>query len=281
MKNDLMKILSNFPTIDLDQLNASAKFMERIENKYIVDSQQLQDFFKKVHKDYYILQIKDKIIFSYQNMYMDTNDYHFYHEHEKKKNKRIKLRTRQYMDSDMAFFEYKQREWTLVRKFRYQCPTEHHGKMTNDAHKFYAQLVNEFNEKHNKHLVSPSISTHYQRITLCSKNSDERVTIDFNLELGDLRNPKNKSKTFKHFAIIENKSSHKTTTSHKILREMWIQKAKSCSKYCLGVYYFNKAKTRKTFEHTIKHIESMQKTAIKKPTKNAKKLSTLQIPMNH
>jgi hypothetical protein len=99
MKNELVAILKDFPKINLDQLNASAKFMERMENKYIVDNDQLQQFFKKAHKKYYILQIKEKVVFSYQNVYMDTKDYFFYHEHEHKKHKRVKLRTRQYVDS--------------------------------------------------------------------------------------------------------------------------------------------------------------------------------------
>lgn len=270
MKNELVAILKDFPKINLDQLNASAKFMERMENKYIVDNDQLQQFFKKAHKKYYILQIKENVVFSYQNVYMDTKDYFFYHEHEHKKNKRVKLRTRQYVDSNIAFFEYKQREGDLVRKFRYQCPVIEHGKMTKDAERFYAELVTQFNKDYTKSAITPAISTNYKRITLCSKNSDERVTIDFNLELGDLRDPKSKIKKFNHFAIIENKSSHKKATSHHILKELGIKPAKSCSKYCLGVYYFNKAASRKTFEKTVKHIENMKKKkppTVKKATK--------------
>lgn len=183
MKKELMNILEDFPKINLEQLNANVKFMERMENKYIVDNQQLQQFFKKAHKDYYILQINNKLVFSYQNVYMDTADYHFYHEHEHKKHKRIKLRTRQYVDSKQAFFEYKQRDGDLVRKFRYECPVNEHGKMTDESNRFYAELVTQFNKDHKKTLVTPAISTNYQRITLCSRNSDERVTIDFNLEL--------------------------------------------------------------------------------------------------
>jgi len=110
MKRDLLRILQDFPKIDLNQLNASARFMERIENKYIVNNEQLQEFFKKAGDQYYVLQINNNIIFSYENMYMDTQDYHFYHEHEHKKHKRIKLRTRKYVDNKQVFFEYKQKE---------------------------------------------------------------------------------------------------------------------------------------------------------------------------
>jgi len=147
--------------------------------------------------------------------------------------------------------------------------------MTEESNQFYAKLASEFYPEHKKTLVSPSISTNYQRITLCSKNSDERVTIDFNLELSDLRNSKSRKKRLTHFAIIENKSTHKHAPSHKILKDLGINAAKSCSKYCLGVYYFKRAKSRKTFQKTINYIEKMKKIQVQKPAKVIDKLSTI------
>lgn len=272
MKKDLVAILNDFPKIDLDQLNSSARFMERIETKYLLDSEQLKLFFKKALKHYYILQINDRLVFSYHNVYMDTQDYLFYHEHAALKDKRVKLRTRQYVNSKQTYFEFKQREGKLIRKFRYECDGNDHGKMTDEAHKFYAKLITEFNSKHNKQLVSPSMATNYKRITLCSKNSDERVTIDFDLELKDLRNPKARGKNLNHFAIIESKSSGKDCLSGKIMKELEVKRAKNCSKYCLAVYYFKRSATRKTFEKTIKHIEKMKKKQIPTVKKATQKL---------
>jgi len=40
---------------------------------------------------------------------MDTQDYQFHKQHENKEKSRTKIRTRLYKDSDMAFFEYKQK----------------------------------------------------------------------------------------------------------------------------------------------------------------------------
>jgi hypothetical protein len=35
--------------------------------------------------------------------------------------------------------------------------------------------------------ITPSLKTHYKRLTLCSKDNSERVTIDFDVELKDIR----------------------------------------------------------------------------------------------
>jgi hypothetical protein len=41
---------------------------------------------------------------------MDTEDYLFYNQHQKKEKSRTKVRTRYYIDSNLAFFEYKQKD---------------------------------------------------------------------------------------------------------------------------------------------------------------------------
>jgi hypothetical protein len=41
---------------------------------------------------------------------MDTPNYFFYNQHENQEKSRTKIRTRHYVDSDLAFFEYKQKE---------------------------------------------------------------------------------------------------------------------------------------------------------------------------
>ncbi|MDR2640553.1 MAG: hypothetical protein LBC61_04500 [Candidatus Peribacteria bacterium] len=38
---------------------------------------------------------------------MDTNDYLFYNQHQNKLNSRVKVRTRFYVDSNLALFEFK------------------------------------------------------------------------------------------------------------------------------------------------------------------------------
>jgi hypothetical protein len=57
---------------------------------------------------------------------MDTDDYVFQMQHQAKEKSRTKVRTRLYVDSDLSFFEYKQRQKKVTRKFRYEFPMNEH-----------------------------------------------------------------------------------------------------------------------------------------------------------
>jgi len=78
---------------------------------------------------------------------MDTEDYLFYNQHQDKKVKsRTKVRTREYVDAGIAFFEYKQKQGKSIRKFRYQFDLENHGKMDKESEKFFEGLYMSFYE---------------------------------------------------------------------------------------------------------------------------------------
>ncbi|MDR2411127.1 MAG: VTC domain-containing protein [Candidatus Peribacteria bacterium] len=99
--------LKGFKTITLNNLNATASFLKRIENKYLLDSKDFISIIKDLRKNFDILEIEGKKVFTYDNVYMDTDDYLFYDQHQNKLNSRIKVRTRLYVDSNLAFFELK------------------------------------------------------------------------------------------------------------------------------------------------------------------------------
>jgi hypothetical protein len=120
-----------------------------------------------------------------------------------------------------------------------------------------------------KDLIFPALRTKYHRITLCSKNNDERVTIDFNLHFEDLRSDiSSQKKKRNHLAqthdienlvMIESKSMNEHCISHEIMKQFHIPTAKACSKYCLGLYYFEKVKEWSTFQDTINTIEKIKR----------------------
>lgn len=265
----LIKILQDFPTISLEQLNATAKFMDRIDAKYMVPVTELDTILKKLQNKYYILSINGKHIFQYDNVYMDTPEHVFYHQHENKAPSRIKIRSRWYKDSNEAFFEFKQKDGKLIRKRRIPIALDAHGKMTDETHTFYASLCTSLDMVHSKQSLQATIGTQYNRITLCSKNNDERITIDFNIKLTNAQNP-SQEKHLTARAILESKSTSEQCLSHQIMQELGHEQAKGCSKYCLGIYYFKKGRSRKTSKQILKKIEK-KKTKI--PHNIQKKLS--------
>jgi len=134
-----------FAPITLTQLNAQAAFLDRIDTKFVVSEDELIFLIEELKKDFYVLDINGKSVFEYDSIYMDTEDYLFYNQHQDKKVKsRTKVRTREYVDSGIAFFEYKQKQGKTIRKFRYQSDLAEHGKMTSEWEKFFQGLYMSF-----------------------------------------------------------------------------------------------------------------------------------------
>lgn len=182
----LFDVLKDFATISLEELNATMSLMERIEKKYMISLEDLGKLMKEFHNDYYILAIKGNSIFTYDNIYMDTDDFLFYHQHESGKKSRMKVRSREYVDSNIAFFECKQREGDVIRKLRYGLPVEESKILTNQSAAFYENICTSLNLDHAHAQLKPTIRTLYKRVTLCSKKNDERITIDFDIQVQDI-----------------------------------------------------------------------------------------------
>ena len=256
MWTDLNKRLKSFSPITLSQLNAQASFLDRIDTKYLMTEDDFEKVLSDLEEDFFVLEINEKSIFEYESIYMDTENYSFYNQHQNKEKSRTKVRTRLYVDSQIAFFEYKQKQNGLTRKFRYQFNPELHGKMWVEATKFFEGVFQSMYGKMPEKII-PSIITKYSRLTFCSKNNDERVTVDFNVRVLDARNPKSEEIPFKNLVIIESKSAGRKGKSHKVMKHHHIQEAASCSKYSLGLVYHKKVKETSTFDKTVKRLQKI------------------------
>lgn len=255
--------LQGFWTISLSELNAKASYLKRIDNKFLLNGKQFAEILDDLKNDFAVLEIKWKKIFSYDNIYMDTDDYLFYNQHQDKKKSRTKVRTRYYIDSNLAFFEYKQKQGGITHKYRYEFPSEEHWFMTRWKTRFFEWVWQSVYEDTKAPKILPSIKTKYKRITLVSKDWSERLTIDFDIRAYDLRDPKSKEVNLKNLVIIESKSLNKDCLSKKIMQKHNIKKANSCSKYSLWVVYSWIAKKYDTFTSTMKQIKKIRLETLK------------------
>lgn len=271
----IFDVLKDFATISLEELNATMSLMERIEKKYMISLEDLGKLMQEFCDDYYILAIKGNSIFTYDNIYMDTDDFLFYHQHEQWKKSRMKVRSREYVDSNIAFFECKQREGDLIRKSRYGLPVEESKVLTNQSAAFYQNICNSLNLDHAHAILKPTIRTLYKRVTLCSKKNDERITIDFDVQVQDIMKDGTEKISLGPVAIIETKSSHKTSKSHTVIEKFGYKEAKGCSKYCLGIIYTGHVEDTKRFKSTLKFIEKVNKPVQKIQAKTSTKLGTI------
>jgi VTC domain len=270
MNKNVKKTLKSFSSISLEQLNSSVSFLDRIDVKYLIHEAQLSNILEQFKEHFYVLEIAGHTIFTYDNVYMDTKNLAFYNQHQNQQDNRMKVRSRLYTESHYSFFECKQKSGKTTRKFRFQQDELKHGLLYNELLSFHNGVYQTLYGNEQKELIFPAIKTKYHRITLCSKNNDERVTIDFNLHFEDLRSEakKGKKQQSNHLAntydipnlvMIESKSMSTNCVSHGIMKDFKVPTAKACSKYCLGQYYFEKVKEWSTFQDTINTIEKIKR----------------------
>jgi len=257
------KDLKDFSTLSLNELNAKASYLKRIDRKFLVTKPQFKDILNDLKEKFQVLEIKWKKVFDYDNVYMDTNDYLFYNQHENGEKSRTKVRTRLYKDSDLSFFEYKQKKNGITRKFRYEFPSEEHGIMTKWKKRFFDWVWQSLYEGKKTPEISPAIQTVYKRITLVSKDGSERLTIDFDIKTKDLRNKNSKETDLKNLVIIESKSLNKDCFSCNIIAKHNIEQANSCSKYSLWVVYAWLTEKHETFNETMEKIKDIRLDTLK------------------
>lgn len=288
MKPTLAHSLNWFDSITLDQLNSTMSLMERVDTKYVINYAQADELIQTIKDKFFILQIKDKVIFQYDNIYMDTENNDLFYEHENGHEMRNKVRTRNYTDSaDLCFFEYKHKMNKVTRKFRYKCPVSEHGTMSDEAEGFFMGVYESLNGEAPTYKLSASLATRYHRITLCAKNSGEKVTIDFWFELEDMRS--GVSHKLDEIVIVESKSNSEHCVTGKIMKKMKVRQAKGCSKYCLGLLYTKRITETKRFAETIAMMDRITQEAneekdiqsakvIKKAVKRVSKMAAKVIP---
>lgn len=257
VEKELQNTLKVFAPISLSQLNASVSFLERIDTKYLVHVKDLAKIVKELEKDYYVLNIKDLRMFNYDNVYMDSKDLAFYYAHERGDAIRVKVRTRNYTDSNLCFFEYKHKEGKMIRKFRYQEDPSLHGGMDEEAKFFFHSVYGSLMEGAPALDIMPMMRTTYKRFTLCSRFNDERLTIDLDLAFEDPNNPDAPRIELPHLAIIESKAGTAESRSAKLMKKFDVKKASGCSKYCLGLIYLKKVASWKKFKATLERIEEL------------------------
>lgn len=250
------KIIKKFDTISLKKLNEKAKLLDRKEVKYVVHQKALTGLFNELMQYFDVLEIDGKRVFTYESIYMDTDEREFYHKHNGGHRNRIKIRTRRYVDADLHFFEFKHRDHDMIRKYRYAIDQDQHGSMDQIATEFVEDTHQAIYGEPFGCLLRPTMITTYRRVTLVHKTSEERLTIDLDLSFG-LPSDKKKDHHMPPIAIIEAKTKESHTPTHDIFARHNIMEKNACSKYCLAHYYLDEVSNRDHFQSTIEHIAEL------------------------
>lgn len=223
-ENDLIKLLSSFEPISLKEMDR-VKLMNRVETKFLFGVDRLMEILEELKDDYQVVKIEENMLPTYRSLYFDNPEFFFYSEHHRERTSRYKVRYRTYLDSNLSFLEVKHKYKGRTNKKRIKVDAVYEDMPT---------LHRDFLKKMQvpKSDLQPVMTNRYKRITLVSKHSVERLTLDIDLsfQFGEIQ------KDLKSIVIAELKQERVTRDSpfYKVVRQKEMRPYR-LSKYCMGI----------------------------------------------
>jgi len=226
----IREISYGFESTTLKEMD-NVKLMNRTDTKFIFNVDKLSRVLEHAKGNYKVLQINDERILDYKTQYFDTKKFDLYIKHQNKKLNRYKFRQREYLISDISFFEvkFKSNKGRTIKKRIKTKGLQH--KLTPEFIDFI-NLNTPFSGKE----FDTSVLNKFSRITLVHKKNSERITIDLNL--GYKLNGNSVELPFLCIAEVK-REGYNISDFISILKENKIY-SQSMSKYSIGVLLLNK-----------------------------------------
>jgi hypothetical protein len=223
--------LGEFTPVSLGDLDERASLQRRVDHKYVVKLDVLDELLAELRADHDALDIDGYRTFDYRSVYFDTSDYRCFVEHVRDVKPRFKLRTRHYVTTEQCVFEVKVKKAdgeTTKESIDYSGETA--DELTDDARELIAETLGAVQVELPDDL-QPTLVTQFRRSTLGLRDGPERLTIDRDLRMvcGDkalcLRGDR---------ALLETKTEDGAGRADRVLRDAGVETV-SFSKYRLGV----------------------------------------------
>jgi hypothetical protein len=245
--NTFLELLTHFRPVSLNQLN-HLKLMNRTDSKFVLPIHLLPILLQKASRFYQILEIKDHRLFLYKTEYLDSPEMDLYLDHHNQRLNRFKIRYRTYTESNLTFLEIK-RKTNKAKTLKSRIEVCEESQLCDQHYQFIESVV----PLKERTLVVQS-TNHFNRITLISFESNERITLDYNLTM---ENQHGKIE-LNHIAIAEVKREKSTGTSpfFKLLKENRIYQ-RGFSKYCIGMALLNPRLKQNSFKPTLTFLKKL------------------------
>ena len=242
------ELAGSFAPVTLEQMEA-VRLSDRIDTKYVFHVRQLNRILEELKPDYYILETGGIRNQHYDTRYFDTPQRRCYLDHHNKRLNRFKIRSRQYVDSGITFFEIKMKtNKGRSKKVRSRQP----GDRTGFDEKAIA-LLREKTGLYPADLI-PSLRVDFTRITLTDKGLTERITIDTGLTVRSGE----RVYAWPDVVIAEVKQSRSQPSLFRQILGRHAIREMRISKYCLGIATLNPTVKRNYFKEKLHIINKIQ-----------------------
>ncbi len=220
-------VMGSLPPISLEQILESSALQTRVDRKYVVAPQLLEDLLCGLGPGLRILEIDGRRESEYETIYFETPDFASYFGAARGRRKRFKVRTRTYLDDDRCLLEVKVhggRGETVKHALAHSSSGR--SELTEVGRAFVAEHVA---LPHGGRELEPVLITRYRRCTLV--HGPARVTVDSDLVCTRIGGS---DLTLPERVIVETKTSGAAST---LDRRLWAAGVRptALSKYAVGM----------------------------------------------
>lgn len=176
-------MIRDLPTIGLDELTATAALQTRVDRKYALDRADARTVLAGIPDGTRVLELGGRRALAYESTYFDTPDLASFRMAAHARRRRFKLRTRAYVESDVAFLELKTRgARSTTVKDRVPHDIRHLDELTDDGRSYAEPVLDDL--RIDPDVLAPTLRTRYRRTTLLLPGGS-RATVDTDLAWED------------------------------------------------------------------------------------------------
>jgi hypothetical protein len=225
-ERDLEEILERF-ALATPELLVQRKLLRRTDSKFVFHVDGLKDVLRHLADDYLLVRAGTRRLATYRTLYFDTDDLQCFHAHRRGRRPRQKARLRHYPDRQVSYFEIKtKKSEVLTQKVRVAVPygTDVLTDRAVELIRAHGSLL--------AGVLEPQLWTNFHRLTFMGITTEERVTIDLGLRVGQARS----LIELDGIAIAEVKQATASTRTPvmNVLRDAGLRPT-SASKYCTAI----------------------------------------------
>lgn len=228
-------LIADFGMVGLDELNGKAALLERTDNKYVLNKQQLVELLNYTKNDFDALMIDGCYKFRYRSVYFDSELLCTFKHHNQGRRNRIKVRRRHYLECDLHYFEVKLKG-LRNRTHKYRFPISREVALSStlspDEIVFLQRKYSKYYKREWPSMLVKSIAVDYQRVTLVARAGGERLTIDQNIQFVTEDQVVSLPMEYR---ILEVKSDSGYSEVDRWLIGKGIRPVARCSKYSMGI----------------------------------------------
>ncbi|QEO14863.1 VTC domain-containing protein [Agromyces intestinalis] len=234
--------LGALAAVSLEELNARAELLTRVDRKYLLPLADLPRVLDRLPAGTLALEIDGTRAQPYESVYFDTDDLISFTLAARGRRRRFKVRTRNYLGSDLAFLEVKTRGGrAMTVKDRVAVDPDAAAALGSDGHAYTREVLDDsgIGAPADLHLGAV-LTTRYRRATLlvsaAAGRPESRATVDLDLTWVDRGRGGSfpTTMTTPDRVIVETKSG---TSAGEVDRALWAcgHRPARISKYATGL----------------------------------------------